>query len=99
MVTERYPCCWDTTLVSGEIPLLSLGQYASYHWRDTLFITGGGTMYSLLGLYRLMDCIVTTLSCEKLLPALQSGYSLLQDLDLSKNDLQDSGVKLLSAGL
>ncbi|KAI4885185.1 hypothetical protein NFI96_009416, partial [Prochilodus magdalenae] len=47
----------------------------------------------------LMDCIVTTLSCEKLLPALQSGYTLLQDLDLSKNDLQDSGVKLLSAGL
>ncbi|KAI4903482.1 hypothetical protein NFI96_006182 [Prochilodus magdalenae] len=48
---------------------------------------------------KILRLIVTTLSCEKLLPALQSGYSLLQDLDLSKNDLQDSGVKLLFAGL
>ncbi|KAL6459507.1 hypothetical protein MHYP_G00312660 [Metynnis hypsauchen] len=47
----------------------------------------------------LSRCNLTTASCEKLSSALQSINSSLNELDLSNNDLQDSGVELLSAGL
>ncbi|KAL7825461.1 hypothetical protein AOLI_G00326680, partial [Acnodon oligacanthus] len=47
----------------------------------------------------LAGCNLITESCEKLSSALQSMNSFLKDLDLSNNDLQDSGVELLSAGM
>uniref|UniRef100_A0A3B4C0K3 B30.2/SPRY domain-containing protein n=1 Tax=Pygocentrus nattereri TaxID=42514 RepID=A0A3B4C0K3_PYGNA len=47
----------------------------------------------------LASCKLTTVSCEKLVSVLQSVNSSLKELDLSNNDLQDSGVELLSAGL
>ncbi|KAI4872034.1 hypothetical protein NFI96_006517 [Prochilodus magdalenae] len=46
----------------------------------------------------LAGCKLTTISCEKLSSVLQSVNSL-KGLDLSNNDLQDSGVELLTAGL
>ncbi|KAI4872032.1 hypothetical protein NFI96_006515 [Prochilodus magdalenae] len=46
----------------------------------------------------LAGCNLTTISCERLSSALQS-INFLKDLDLSNNDLQDSGVELLAAGL
>ncbi|XP_052454597.1 NLR family CARD domain-containing protein 3 isoform X1 [Carassius gibelio] len=47
----------------------------------------------------LADCNITDQSCETVASALQLSDSPLRELDLSNNDLQDSGVKLLSTGL
>uniref|UniRef100_A0A8C7YIZ9 NACHT LRR and PYD domain-containing protein n=1 Tax=Oryzias sinensis TaxID=183150 RepID=A0A8C7YIZ9_9TELE len=48
---------------------------------------------------RLDDCNLSERSCAALCSVLSSQSSRLKVLDLSENNLQDSGVKLLSAGL
>ncbi|KAJ8358881.1 hypothetical protein SKAU_G00154060, partial [Synaphobranchus kaupii] len=47
----------------------------------------------------LNSCDLTEKSCDIVASALQSSNSPLRDLDLSYNNLRDSGVKLLCAGL
>ncbi|XDV14034.1 hypothetical protein PO909_002266 [Leuciscus waleckii] len=47
----------------------------------------------------LAGCYLTDQHCEILASALQSSNCPLRELDLSNNDLQDSGVKLLSNGV
>ncbi|XP_064870725.1 NLR family CARD domain-containing protein 3-like isoform X3 [Oncorhynchus nerka] len=47
----------------------------------------------------LSGCGVTEKSCASLVSALKSNPSHLRELDLTNNDLKDSGVKLLFAGL
>ncbi|XP_051980537.1 ribonuclease inhibitor-like [Xyrauchen texanus] len=46
-----------------------------------------------------MGCDLTDQSCSALASVLSSNSSSLRELDLSNNDLQDSGVKLLSDAL
>ncbi|XP_039540370.1 NLR family CARD domain-containing protein 3-like [Pimephales promelas] len=47
----------------------------------------------------LAGCNLSAQDCEIVSSALQSPNCVLRELDLSNNDLQDSGVKLLSDGL
>ncbi|XP_056465761.1 NLR family CARD domain-containing protein 3-like [Gadus chalcogrammus] len=47
----------------------------------------------------LSGCHLSERCCEALATVLRSNSSCLRELELSNNDLQDSGVKLLSAGL
>ncbi len=50
--------------------------------------------------HRLCECNLTAQSCGSLSSVLQSlNSNILRELDLSNNDLKDSGVKLLSDGL
>ncbi|KAI5086111.1 NLR family CARD domain-containing protein 3 isoform X18, partial [Silurus meridionalis] len=48
---------------------------------------------------QLSECNMTVKGCSALLEALRSESSTLRELNLSKNRIQDSGVKLLSAEL
>ncbi|XP_039527497.1 NACHT, LRR and PYD domains-containing protein 12-like isoform X2 [Pimephales promelas] len=48
---------------------------------------------------RLVGCNLTGQDCEIVSSALQSSNSVLRELDLSNNDLRDSGVKIISDGL
>lgn len=52
---------------------------------------------SLLRISRLSGCNLSGRSCEALATLLSS--SRLRELDLSNNNLHDSGLKLLTAGL
>ncbi|KAM3585526.1 uncharacterized protein V6R79_019691 [Siganus canaliculatus] len=62
-----------------------------------LLSAGLQSPYPVLETLRLSGCNLSERSCEALSSVLSS--SSLTELDLSNNDLKDSGVKLLSAGL
>ncbi|XP_072513104.1 uncharacterized protein [Salminus brasiliensis] len=59
----------------------------------------GLTHPNQLQILQLGYCGLTGGSCEALASALSSDWSVLRELDLSSNDLGDSGVTLLSNGL
>ncbi len=55
--------------------------------------------YCFIVLNRMPTCNLTDLSCATLASVVQLAKYPLRELNLSKNDLQDSGVKMLSDGL
>ncbi|XP_067283775.1 NACHT, LRR and PYD domains-containing protein 12-like [Pseudorasbora parva] len=58
-----------------------------------------GLKSCMLEILRLSICNLTAQCCESLSSVLQSSNSVLRELDLSNNDLQDSGVKIIFDGL
>ncbi|XP_056444933.1 NACHT, LRR and PYD domains-containing protein 12-like [Gadus chalcogrammus] len=64
-----------------------------------LLSAGLGSPHCTLETLRLNGCYLSEECCEALASVLSSNSSSLKKLDLSTNDLHDSGVKLLSAGL
>uniref|UniRef100_A0A8C5CNR4 NACHT, LRR and PYD domains-containing protein 12 n=1 Tax=Gadus morhua TaxID=8049 RepID=A0A8C5CNR4_GADMO len=64
-----------------------------------LLSAGLGSPHCTLGTLRLIGCHLSEKCCEALASVLSSNFSSLRELDLSTNDLQDSGVMHLSAGL
>ncbi|KAK0139751.1 NLR family CARD domain-containing protein 3 [Merluccius polli] len=64
-----------------------------------LLSAGLGSPHCRLETLSLNGCKLSKRCCEALASVLSSNSSSLRELDLSTNDLRDSGVKLLSAGL
>ncbi|XP_051275778.1 NACHT, LRR and PYD domains-containing protein 12 isoform X2 [Dicentrarchus labrax] len=94
-------CCSSLASVLMSSPSRLRDLDLSYNrLQDTgvkLLSAGLESPHCRLETLRLMCCLLTGGSCSSLASALRSSH--LRDLDLSHNKLQDSGVKLLSAGL
>ncbi|KAM9337113.1 NACHT, LRR and PYD domains-containing protein 12-like [Symphorus nematophorus] len=75
----------NNDLQDSEVRLLSSGLKSPNCQLETL-----RSVHRLL-----MDCSLSEISCASLVSALESNPSHLTELDVSSNDLQDSGVRLL----
>ncbi|XP_053494407.1 NACHT, LRR and PYD domains-containing protein 12-like [Ictalurus furcatus] len=83
-------------LQDSGVKLLSAGLENPH---CTLEILKSDHHFHILFISLLYDCNLTEESCRVLSSVLRSNSSRLRELDLNYNKLQDSGVKLLSAGL
>uniref|UniRef100_A0AAY5EQ27 NACHT domain-containing protein n=1 Tax=Electrophorus electricus TaxID=8005 RepID=A0AAY5EQ27_ELEEL len=89
------------TLMSPNYPLREL-QLSNNNLKDSeleLLCSGLKSCHCKLEILRLPICNLGEKTCENLGSALQLTNSILRALDLTNNDLHDSGVTLLSAGL
>ncbi|XP_056445562.1 NACHT, LRR and PYD domains-containing protein 3-like isoform X1 [Gadus chalcogrammus] len=98
--THVSPAQWSALVLillssEKELEVFDLKEYsASEEGLLRLLPLVKGSKTSLLN-----GCHLSERCCEALASVLSSNSSSLTELDLSTNDLQDSGVKLLSAGL
>ncbi|CAL8300837.1 unnamed protein product [Gadus morhua 'NCC'] len=98
-LSER--CCEALASVlssSSSLRELDLGTNDLQDSGVKLLSAGLGSPHCTLETLRLNGCHLSEGCCEALASVLSSSSSL-RELELSTNDLQDSGVKLLSAGL
>uniref|UniRef100_A0A4W4EGS7 NACHT domain-containing protein n=1 Tax=Electrophorus electricus TaxID=8005 RepID=A0A4W4EGS7_ELEEL len=103
-ITKAY---YIPTTITGRLNLLSNSCLTeldiSYNGlRDSgveLLSDGLNCSHCKLEILRLAGCNLTMKSCETACFTLNSANSSLKELDFSNNDIQDSGVEQLSAGL
>ena len=79
------------------------GDICSYMWIKCGFLVSRtakvNCVFAPCFIFRLSICNLSKRSCEALSSVLSSQSCSLTELDLSNNNLKDSGVKLLWAGL
>ncbi|CAL8239078.1 unnamed protein product, partial [Gadus morhua 'NCC'] len=99
LLSER--CCEALASVFSSSSSLRELDLSTNDLQDSgvkLLSAGLGSPYCTLETLRLNSCHLSERCCEALASVLSSSSSL-RELDLSTNDLHDSGVNLLSAGL
>ncbi|XP_048856465.1 uncharacterized protein LOC125723773 [Brienomyrus brachyistius] len=88
----------ELDLSDNELPDLTEKQHPKIKWEIPQSALLGFARCKLK-ILRLNSCSLTDTCCEALALTLRSNSSYLRELDLSDNDLQDSGMKLLFAEL
>ncbi|XP_043085338.1 NACHT, LRR and PYD domains-containing protein 3-like [Puntigrus tetrazona] len=95
-------CCETLSSALQSSNYLTELNLSDNHLQDSgvkLLSDGLKSSHCRLNILRLCGCHLTALSCESLSSTLQSSNSVLREMDLSNNDLQDSGVMLLLDGM